>query len=204
MSITIIIIVIIIITAVFYFVNSFFKKFSLFAEYFLKLTEHLKNVEKIKLKVYHANVRRLLMKCIITIDKEHEEEVLVFAHEKTKLVDDIETLINNNEKCLIGYSEGEAYRLLSSEISCFMVENNKVYALMDKDKLQIKLRLYQIEEMVGNSFVKINQSCIANIIKIKKFDTSVSGMLTVTFKNGYRDYVSRRNLKSVKERLGIK
>ena len=42
------------------------------------------------------------------------------------------------------------------------------------------------------------------IKKIKKFDTSVSGMLTVTFKNGYRDYVSRRNLKSVKERLGVK
>ena len=182
----------------------FLKKFLLFAEYFLKLTEHLKNVEKIKLKVYHANVRRLLMKCIITIDKEHEEEVLIFAHEKTKLVEDIKTLINDNETWLTGYSEGEVYRLLPSEISCFMVENNKVYALTDKDKLQIKLRLYQIEEMIDSGFVKINQSCIANIKKIRKFDTSVSGMLTVTFQNGYRDYVSRRNLKSVKERLGIK
>ncbi len=143
------------------------------------------------------------MKCIITIDKEHEEEVLIFAHEKTKLIEDILNLINN-ENMFMGYSEGEAYRLNLSEIYCFTVEDNKVYALTDKDKLRIKLRLYQVEEKLSDDFVKINQSCIANIKKIKKFDSSVSGMLTVTFKNGYRDYVSRRNLKSVKERLGVK
>ena len=143
------------------------------------------------------------MKCIITIDKEHEEEVLIFAHEKTKLIEDILNLINN-ENMFTGYSEGEAYRLNLSEIYCFTVEDNKVYALTDKDKLRIKLRLYQVEEKLSDDFVKINQSCIANIKKIKKFDSSVSGMLTVTFKNGYRDYVSRRNLKSVKERLGVK
>ncbi len=143
------------------------------------------------------------MKCIITIDKEHEEEVLIFAHEKTKLVEDILNLINS-ENIFTGYSDGEIHRLNLSEISCFTVEDNKVYALTDKDKLQIKRRLYQVEEKLSDDFVKINQSCIANINKIKKFDTSVSGMLTVTFKNGYRDYVSRRNLKSVKERLGVK
>ena len=143
------------------------------------------------------------MKCIITIDKEHEEEVLIFAHEKTKLIEDILNLINN-ENVFMGYSDGEAYRLNLSEIYCFTVEDNKVYALTDKDKLRIKLRLYQVEEKLSDDFVKINQSCLANVNKIKKFDTSVSGMLTVTFKNGYRDYVSRRNLKSLKERLGVK
>lgn len=143
------------------------------------------------------------MKCIITIDKEHEEEVLIFAHEKTKLIEDILNLINN-ENMFTGYSNGEIHRLNLSEICCFTVEDNKVYALTDKNKFLIKSRLYQIEEKLSGDFVKINQSCIANIKKIGKFDTSVSGMLTVTFKNGYRDYVSRRNIKSVKERLGVK
>ena len=167
------------------------------------MTEYLEMLEIQRIKLYHASVRRLLMKCIITIDKEHEEEVLIFAHEKTKLIEDILNLINN-ENVFTGYSNGEIYRLNLSEISCFTVKDNKVYALTDKDKLQIKQRLYQVEEKLSDDFVKINQSCIANIKKIKKFDTSVSGMLTVTFKNGYRDYVSRRSLKSVKERLGVK
>ena len=179
------------------------KKILDFAEYFSEMTEYLEMLEIQRIKLYHASVRRLLMKCIITIGKEHEEEVLIFAHEKTKLIEDILNLINN-ENMFTGYSNGEIHRLNLSEINCFTVEDNKVYALTDKDKLQIKHRLYQVEEKLSDDFVKINQSCIANIKKIKKFDSSVSGMLTVTFKNGYRDYVSRRNLKSVKERLGVK
>ena len=84
-----------------------------------------------------------------------------------------------------------------------MVEDGKVYALTESEKYRLKQRLYLLEEMLDVSFVKINKSCIANIRKIKKFDASFSGTLTVVFKNGYRDYVSRRNLKSVKERLGV-
>lgn len=144
------------------------------------------------------------MKLKITIDRVREEEVLVFAHERTRLVEDIERLVNSSTKELIGYSAGEAQRLSPSQVSCFAVENNKVYAVTDKEKLQIRLRLYQLEEILDAGFIKINQSCIANINEIKRFDTSISGTLKVIFKNGYSDYVSRRNIKAVKERLGVK
>ena len=144
------------------------------------------------------------MKLKITIDKMHDEEILVFAHERTKLVDDIESLVNNCTKEIVGYSAGEAQILHLSQISCFTVENNKVYAIVDKEKLNVKLRLYQLEEILDSTFIKINQSCIANVNEIKRFDFSVSGTLKVIFKNGYCDYVSRRNIKSVKERLGVK
>lgn len=144
------------------------------------------------------------MKLKITIDKTRDEEILVFAHERTKLIDDIEKLVNNDIKEIVGYSAGEIRILNPSQIVCFTVENNKVYAITDKEELYIKMRLYQIEEMLGEGFVKINQSCIANVNKIKKFDFSISGTLKVVFKNGYCDYVSRRNIKAVKERLGVK
>lgn len=144
------------------------------------------------------------MKLKITIDRVREEEVLVFAHERTRLVEDIERLVNSSTKELIGYSAGEAQRLSPSQVSCFAVENNKVYAVTDKEKMQIRLRLYQLEEILDTGFIKINQSCIANINEIKRFDSSISGALKVVFKNGYSDYVSRRNIKAVKERLGVK
>lgn len=144
------------------------------------------------------------MKLKTIIDKTREEEILIYAHERTKLIDDIESFVNNRINELIGYSEGEARMLSPSQISCFTVENNKVYAITDKEKLQIKMRLYQLEEILDVGFIKINQSCIANINEIKRFDTSISGTLKVIFKNGYSDYVSRRNIKAVKERLGVK
>ena len=143
------------------------------------------------------------MKCTLIITDEHEEEVVIYARERTKLTNDIEVLVCGSVPELIGYKENEVVKLNSDLISCFTVEGNKVYALTDSEKLQIKLRLYQLEEMLSDTFVKINQSCIANIRKIERFDTSVSGTLLIKFKNGYKDYVSRRQMKAVKERFGL-
>ena len=143
------------------------------------------------------------MKCTLIITNEHEEEVVIYARERTKLTDDIEALVIGSVPELIGYKENQTVKLSSDSVYCFIVEDNKVYALTDSEKLQIKLRLYQLEEILSDTFVKINQSCIANIRKIERFDTSVSGTLLIKFKNGYKDYVSRRQMKAVKERFGL-
>ena len=71
------------------------------------------------------------------------------------------------------------------------------------DKLNVFRYDAGYKQMLGEGFVKINQSCIANTKKILRFSASISGALQVTFKNGYRDYVSRRQLKTVKKRMGL-
>lgn len=144
------------------------------------------------------------MKFRLIIDKSCEEEVVVYAHKESKLTDEIKRIAESDANELVGYVEREVYKIGLSEVCCFVAEENNVYAVTSKNKFKVKLRLYQIEEMLNDGFIKINQSCIANIKEIKKFDTSVSGTLKVIFKNGYTDYVSRRNLKSVKERFGVK
>ena len=144
------------------------------------------------------------MKYTIIIDKNREEEVIIYAKEKSTLTDEIERLVNDNNPELIGYDKsGEGVKLTTDEVYCFTAEDNKIFAITEKDKLRIKCRLYQLEEILPEYFVKINQSCVANIRKIARFDTSVSGTLLIKFKNGYKDYVSRRQMKAVKERLGL-
>ena len=143
------------------------------------------------------------MKLSIFIDKEREEEVIVYTHKETELVEEIRNIIANKQGLLLGYSNNEIVKLNTAEIECFFVESNKVYALKDQVRYRLKERLYQLESQLPDNFIKINQSCIANIDKIQKFDVSFSGSLTVIFKSGYHDYVSRRNMKKVKERLGL-
>lgn len=143
------------------------------------------------------------MKFRMIIDRDREEEVVIYAHEKTKLIEDIEALVLGNTAELIGYTERSTVKLDANDVMCFSVENGKIYALTKNEKLRIKLRLYQIEEMLSDGFVKINQSCVANIKMIERFESSFSGAIQVRFKNGYTDYVSRRQLKTVKERLGF-
>lgn len=144
------------------------------------------------------------MKFRLIIDNNREEEVIVYSHKESDLTDEIRRLVENEANEIIGYIEREAYKLSTSEIYCVVAEDNNVYAITEKSRFRVKLRLYQLEEILGDDFVKINQSCIVNIRKIRKFDSSLGGMLKVVLANGYSDYVSRRNIRYVKERLGVK
>ncbi len=143
------------------------------------------------------------MKLSVFFDKNREEEVILYLHRKTDLIEKIEDMIESDLTNLVGYTDCEAVLLYPEEIFYFFTEDNKVFAASEKGKLRIKQRLYVLEESLGKDFVKINQSCIANIKKIKKFDFSVFGALSVVFKNGDKDFVSRRQMKSVKERIGL-
>lgn len=143
------------------------------------------------------------MKFKFFIDKDRPEEVIVYAKEKTWLVEAIEQLVEDDSAQLTGYKESEVKTLKLSEIYCFTVEDNRLFALTKTEKWRLKSRLYQIEEKMSDSFIKINKSCIVSINKIEKFDAAISGALMVVLKNGYSDYVSRRNVKNLKERLGI-
>ena len=143
------------------------------------------------------------MKITIITDKTKDEEIIIRVHEKNELVEKIEKLVNETSDGFIGYKENEAMMLDINDINCFITENNKVFAMTD-EKLLIKERLYKVEEKLSENFIKINQSCLANIKKIVKVQATFSGSLSVVFRNGYTDYISRRNLKNVKERLGVK
>lgn len=144
----------------------------------------------------------LTMKCTTIIDPSREEEVLIVAHQKTALVEDIERLVNTNDR-LIGYRDKEATVLDPAAVCCFTASDHKVFAHTASGTFQIKRRLYELEETLPRSFVKLHQSCLANMRQIQKFDASIGGTLCVVFKNGHTDYVSRRQLKIVKERFGL-
>ena len=143
------------------------------------------------------------MKCEIIIDPSCQERVVIYAKEESSLVQEIKQLAEESEKELFGYTENEIVKLNPADIYYISVIGGKVYATVGKEKFLLKERLYLLEEKLPEGFVKINQSCLANIKKTERFDTSISGTLKIRFKNGDTDYVSRRQLRAVKERLGI-
>lgn len=145
------------------------------------------------------------MKCkTVIIENEREEETVIYAHEGSAIAARIEALINESKFDLIGYCDKTMVKLSPDEIFAFTVENNKVVAICAKSKYETRLRLYEIIDNLNENFIKINQSTLINLTKIERFDASISGALLIVLKNGYRDYVSRRELKTVKERFGLK
>jgi DNA-binding LytR/AlgR family response regulator len=144
------------------------------------------------------------VKFTVIIDEEREEEIVVYAKKESRFTEELEAFVKSNTSEIIGYGDGSAVKLSSAEVYAFAVENGKVLAYTAKEKLTIQKRLYQVEETVSEGFVKINQSCIVNIAQIERFESTFGGSLMVVMKNGYRDYVSRRQMKIVKERIGFK
>ncbi len=143
------------------------------------------------------------MKYRIEYAEDQAEDIVVYAKGESPTLSKIEALLREDEGTLFGYSQGDVVRLESRDIYCFCIEAGRVYALTEHEKLYIKERLYHLETLFGRDFIKINQSCLVNMAQIKRFDASLGGALTVVLKNGYRDYVSRRQLGAVKKRLGI-
>ena len=144
------------------------------------------------------------MKYTTIIDPSGDEEIIIHTRARTREIEALEAYVEQMGKELVGYGEGGEIVLLRPDgICCFTSEEGRVYALTEEERLTVRLPLYALEETLGEGFVRINQSCLGNIRKISRFTVSIGGSLMVTFRNGHRDYVSRRQLKIVKERMGI-
>ena len=147
------------------------------------------------------------MKYKFVID-ENDESCIIHAPKKTELITKIEELIHNDSALIdginiYGYLDKDIVPIRITDIYNITIEDEKTIIYVNDRKYQIKSRLYQLEQILPSNFVQINKSCIVNLSYIKRFNSSWSGMLMVEMKNGYIDYVSRRQIKNVKKRVGL-
>ena len=137
------------------------------------------------------------------IKSEDTQEIVAYNIEKTNLIKEIELLCYQDSNLIIGYDNKIIKELNPIEIECFYTQNERIYARTNDNDYLIKKRLYELNEMLKDSFIYINQGCLVNIKKIDHFDASISGTLLIYLKSGFKDYVSRRQIKNIKERLGL-
>ena len=144
------------------------------------------------------------MKITTVIDPLCEEEIVIRLKRESDLPQRIALLTEEISEELIGYADKTIVRLSPAELVCVTVENGRVLALTWDKSYTIKQRLYEAEAILGEAFVRINQSCLIRLDAIACFESTIGGSLRVRLKNGFCDYVSRRQLKTVKERMGMK
>lgn len=146
------------------------------------------------------------MKVEVKIHEELKEPyAIIYANEITEEIQHmVDMLANNENKILTGITDDKIFLLDKDEIYCFYSENQKIYAKTDKGNLWVKQKLYKLEEMFqGTSFIRISNSCIVNVDKIKNLEINFAGTIGIVFKNGEKEFVSRRYLSKIKKYLGI-
>lgn len=144
------------------------------------------------------------MKLELNIDEKVKETlVVVSANKIDKEVQNLINYIEYSSEYLIGIVEDKASIIDIGEIIRVYIEDRKTFVVTLKDTYVVKKKLYEVENMVTRSFIKISQSEIANIKFIKNLDFSNTGTIVIKYKNSDISYVSRRMIKEFKLKLGI-
>ena len=147
------------------------------------------------------------MKLKLIIDPEKEEEVVATVHARTVLIAEMEALISKhagNDR-IPGYADDDMKMLAISQIECITVLDGKTYAIDTKNRhYRLKQRLYELEQQLPSSFIRINKSTLANERRLDRFTVTVTGSVDAIFKCGYREYVSRRCFAQIKRRFESK
>ena len=119
----------------------------------------------------------------------------------TRLTDYLE---GNKMESITGYIDNEAYPVKQESIRRIYSENGKVIAECNDVTYILHSRLYEIEEKVSKVlFIRISNSEIINMKKIRKFDLSITGVISIVMDDGTRSAVSRRTIPKIRKKLGL-
>ena len=146
------------------------------------------------------------MQIEIKIDENCKEpKIIVVTDKMTEEISEIiKKLAEEQTKTIAGFKEDTVEVLEPHNILRIYASNSKVFAQTDCDEYLLRLRLYEMEQRLERySFVRISNSEIINLKKVKRFDLSFSGTICVTLSNETVTYVSRRYVAKIKKVLGI-
>lgn len=146
------------------------------------------------------------MKLKLIIDKKYSETQIHILSDKDslearKLYQVVNMTVNAS---LTAYDKDEIYMILCTDIIHIYTQEQKVYAETKTGIYILRQRLYELEEQLDQSiFLRISNSEIVNLKKIKRMDTSITGTIRMYLDSDIESYVSRRYMKKIKTALGI-
>lgn len=134
-----------------------------------------------------------------------EPKVIILTAFMTEEVNKIVQKLSGNSPQILSGSRDEKIEVLEpSELVRIYAANSKVFAVTDKGEYTLRLRLYEVEERLNpNQFVRISNSEIINLKKVRNFDLSFNGTICVELANGTSTFASRRYVARIKKILGI-
>ena len=144
------------------------------------------------------------MKVTITKDIESGTAVEIHCREVTSETERLERYIRRFDERLQATSEGNTYNVQIDEILYIESVDKKTFLYTTGHVLQTEKRLYELEELLDEkTFFRASKSVIVNLNKITKLKPEVTRNILATLTNGEVIVISRRNVKALKELIGV-
>ncbi|MGM9535841.1 MAG: LytTR family DNA-binding domain-containing protein [Intestinibacter sp.] len=146
------------------------------------------------------------MKIRIEVDKEiQEDEVIIRCKQLNDDVSNIQkalTDILSKKTQIIFYKNNSEYYIPLSEILFFETEESSISAHTIDNIYQVKYKLYELEDILPNNFMRVSKSTILNIDYIYSITKNLTSSSVVEFQNTHKKvYVSRHYYKLLKFKL---
>jgi DNA-binding LytR/AlgR family response regulator len=134
-----------------------------------------------------------------------EPKIIIITNE---VGDEINAIIKKLEdvqpKIIAGFKNDTVQVLEPNDIFRVYASSGKVFVETSNGDYTLNLRLYEVEQRLDNRlFLRISNSEIINLKKVKDFDLSFTGTICVSLLNGTITYASRRYVSKIKKVLGI-
>ena len=146
------------------------------------------------------------MKIRIEVDEEREEEeVLIRCRQVSEEVLQLEKSLRRVEKefqNILLYRNKTVYVVPVREIYFFETEGDGVYAHTKKESLLTEMKLYELEDFLPESFLRISKSTIVNVRYIYSITRNVTASSEVRLMDTHKQvFVSRNYYKQLREKL---
>jgi DNA-binding LytR/AlgR family response regulator len=142
------------------------------------------------------------MKVLVTIDKEiSETQVEIKCSELSEDIKDLERMISLHVFAISGKQEGRFYPLHPRHIYYFDAMDHKVFAYTKDEVYEVSYKLYQLEEMFAQYFLRVNKNTLVNPRVIKSFQSSINGRMEAQLLNQDKLVISRMYVANLKAML---
>ncbi|MBO4863313.1 MAG: LytTR family transcriptional regulator DNA-binding domain-containing protein [Eubacterium sp.] len=132
-----------------------------------------------------------------------EPEVLeIRCHKVSDDVQEIISFVKSRQGQIS--TEKDGHRIEIPLIDIFYAESvdNRLFVYTAKDSYEVKLKLYELEDMLrGRTFIRVQKSLLLNLMKIKSIKPALSGRYTALLKNSEEVVISRKYVSDLKNAL---
>jgi len=146
------------------------------------------------------------MKVHIEIDDSiPNDEVLIRCGRADEKIQRICQLILEHEGAepnITFYKDNREFYFSLYNVMFFETEGEHIYAHTEDDTYLIKFRLYELEDMLPRSFVRVAKSTIVNAAKVYSITRNITSASLIQFMGSHKQvYASRYYYKDLQQRL---
>ena len=136
---------------------------------------------------------------------EEEEEIIIRCRGIDERISRLLKALQTDQEKLTVFDGEKMHQVLLRDVCYFEAVDKRVFACMDREVFEIRLKLYEIEQQYGNAdFFRVSKSVILNLSKVDHFSPMFQGRMDACMTNKEHVVISRQYVALLKSKLGLR